>query len=332
MYTYISKNNDPMYNLALEEYFVTDRKFAKENILFIFQNDNSIIVGRNQNVASEVNLEIANKDFVKIVRRNTGGGTVFHDLGNVNFSIIYPDHNNTAVSMFKNSLQPVIETLNKLGAPAEIRGKNDIVLNGKKISGNAMWKSGNRFLQHGTLLFNSNLDKIQKYLTGSKDKIKTKSVSSVKSNVTNINNEVSEKIDIENFKFKLLDQYLTKQEIKTIILDNQDQLNVEQIVKNKYSQNSWNLNKNSDFEFKFREYLENKGMVEIFLNINSNIITECKIYGDFLGFSGTKQLEEKMIGINFEHDELLTCLKKADIKGIFGPSFEPEDLLKILLN
>ncbi|WP_339020774.1 lipoate--protein ligase [Spiroplasma endosymbiont of Atherix ibis] len=330
MFIYKTSCVDPTFNLATEEYFVKAKKY-KEPILFLWQNDNTIVVGRNQNAAWEINLQNAQKDLVNIVRRNSGGGTVFHDLGNINFSIIYTDVDNKAVLLFASMLEPVIKTLNNLGVPAKFSGRNDIELNGKKISGNAMWKYEDRFLQHGTILFNANLDKLTKYLTVDRAKILSKNIKSISARVTNINSEIKNKINIESFMDKLIETYKYLDKIKTIELSQEELQEIKTLSENKFKNPDWNFAKNADFDYRNKQRLEGKGSVEVLLKIEKAIIKEAKFYGDFLGFQGTESLEKSLINTKYETFELQKILDNSDIKGMFGEGFTTQDILNLLI-
>ncbi|WP_338984939.1 lipoate--protein ligase [Spiroplasma endosymbiont of Diplazon laetatorius] len=330
MFIYKTSCVDPAINLATEEYFVKSRKYD-EPILFLWQNDNTIVVGRNQNAAWEINLQNAQKDSVNIVRRNSGGGTVFHDLGNMNFSIIYTDIENKAVSLFSSMLEPVIKTLNKLGVDAKFSGRNDIELNGKKISGNAMWKHEDRFLQHGTILFNANLDKLTNYLTVDRAKILSKNIKSIAARVTNINSEVENKIDIQDFMNQLIDTYKEMDEIKTIELTNEELDQIKELSESKFKNSDWNFAKNADFDYRNKQRLEGKGSVEVLLRIEQGIIAEAKFFGDFLGFKGTEDIEKNLINKKYETFELEKVLDSSDLKGVFGENFTTQDILDLLI-
>lgn len=174
-------NKDPRINLAIEEYLI--RNVApKEEILLFYINQPSIIIGRNQNTVQEINVDYVREHDIIVVRRLSGGGAVYHDLGNLNFSFIAPNspgnfHN------FQKFTQPVIQVLTKMGVPAELSGRNDILANGKKISGNAQYVSGPRMVSHGTLLWNTDLSIVGEALRVKQAKIESKGIKSVRSQI-----------------------------------------------------------------------------------------------------------------------------------------------------
>ncbi|ASP28204.1 lipoate protein ligase A [Spiroplasma corruscae] len=330
MYIYKSNSFNPKYNLATEDYLTRSQEY-KDPILFLWQNDNTIVVGRNQNLASEINLQTTEADNVNIIRRNTGGGTVFQDLGNMNFSIIYTDEDNKGVSMFAETLEPVIKTLNRMGVDAKFSGRNDIVLNGKKISGNAMLKYKNRFLQHGTILFNANLDKLAKYLTVDKAKILSKNIASIVARVTNINSEVENKIEIQDFWEELIKTYEMQGEIKYLTLNEKDLKEIDRLFNEKYNDPNWTFTKNATFDYVHKTRLEGKGSFEIYQNVVDNVIKDIKIYGDFLGYSGTEELETKLKNTPYKASEIRKVIESVNIKDIFGENIEVQDILDLLI-
>lgn len=329
MFFYKSENVDPKYNLAIEEYLTTSKKY-KDQILFLWQNDNTIVIGRNQNVLEEVDLKTAKQDKITVIRRNTGGGAVFHDLGNLNFSIIYTSDNNPA-DMFVQMLEPVIKTLNQMGVNAIFSGRNDITLNDKKISGNAMWKYENRFLQHGTILFDVNLEKLNRYLLVNKEKILSKNIKSVSARVTNINAEIKKPITVKEFISQLLQTYANNKEIQKLVLNDEDKKLIFELYNKKYNNEEWTFKKHTTFTYQNKKWYENKGSVEVFLNIVNNTIIDAKIYGDFLGFEGTEILEKKLIGLDYNFKTIKYCLEQVDIKKIFGQNFINLDILNLLI-
>ena len=174
---------DPAYNLAFEEYVLRNKK--EGDFLLLWQNDNAVIIGRNQNTEEEIDKAFVEAHGIKVVRRITGGGAVYHDLGNLNYSFITDctAFNKDALAAFT---EPVAAALRALGAPAQLSGRNDIVIEGKKVSGTAQRIQDGRILHHGTLLFQSDPEMIAGALKADPDKFRSKSTKSVRSRVGNI--------------------------------------------------------------------------------------------------------------------------------------------------
>ena len=180
---YRNDSTDPHYNLALEERIFTDYS-GDDDFFMLWRNDNAVIVGQNQDIDSEVDMEYANAHGIKVVRRITGGGAVYHDMGNVNYTYIGKKAND-----FGNFLlfaQPVIDFLQSMGVNAQHIGKNDLGIDGKKISGNAQCVRGEYILHHGTILFDTDLTMLGKVLTPPPEKLSSKGIKSVRSRVCNI--------------------------------------------------------------------------------------------------------------------------------------------------
>jgi len=180
----VNDHTDPRINLAVEEYALNYLD-PREEYVILWQNEPTVVVGRNQNTVAEVNAPFIKERGIHVVRRLSGGGAVYHDFGNLNFTFIV-DAQKEMVSNFEYFTRPVIQALASLGVEAEFSGRNDITIDGKKFSGNAQYWSKNRLLHHGTILFNSQLDVVQEALNVSADKLQSKGVKSVRSRVTNI--------------------------------------------------------------------------------------------------------------------------------------------------
>lgn len=188
-------NTDPYFNLALEEYLL---KEFNEDCFMLWQNEPCVVVGKNQNVLNEINEDFIRKNNIKVVRRISGGGAVYHDLGNLNFTFIINDTEND-LRNYKKFLTPIIEALATLGIKAAMSERNDLIINGLKFSGNAQYKHKNRLLHHGTILFSSNLNNVRVSLKtdGSKSR---RWVKSVPCPITNVQEHLSQLLTIEELK------------------------------------------------------------------------------------------------------------------------------------
>ena len=175
---------DPRMNLAIEEYILRHLDINQTYLLF-YINEPSIIIGKNQNTLEEINTDFVEKNGIHVVRRLSGGGAVYHDLGNLNFSFITKD-DGESFHNFKKFTEPVIRALRSMGVPAELSGRNDILVQGRKISGNAQFATKGRMFSHGTLMFDSNIDNVVAALNVKKDKIESKGIKSIRSRVANI--------------------------------------------------------------------------------------------------------------------------------------------------
>ena len=239
-----TNSTDPAYNLAFEEYILTH--FRQGSILILWQNDNAVIIGRNQNTAEEINQPFVNDHRIRVIRRNTGGGAVYHDLGNLNYSFISDGDgiDQTATQLF---LAPVVNALKGLGLDAKFSGRNDILVSDRKISGTAQQLSKGRLLLHGTLLFDSDPDMISGALNPDPTKFQSKSVKSVRSRVGNIRKFLKQDMDIRSF-WQYLKIQITGSHAILPSLSDADLSEIQKLKEAKYDTWDWNYGKSPKFE------------------------------------------------------------------------------------
>ncbi|MBV7274966.1 lipoate--protein ligase [Clostridium sp. PL3] len=311
----LSNSFNPYFNLALEEY-IFKTVGALEDFIILWQNDNTIVIGRHQNTIEEINSDFVKKNKINVVRRITGGGAVYHDLGNLNFSFITGYDKNNMIDYKKYTI-PVINALKKLGVNAQLSGRNDLTIDGKKFSGNAQSMHKGRILHHGTLLFDSNLDILGKVLNVSLDKIQSKGIKSVRSRVTNIKDYLEKGTSINEFKELLLKNLFENNDLEEYCLSEDDANSINKLKESKYDTWEWNYGKSPKFNFKNSKRFTN-GKLEILLNVNDGYITECKIYGDFLALCGVDELEKSIVGNKYEKGDIETLLKNINLTQYFG--------------
>lgn len=307
---------DPHYNLAFEEY-VFKYLDSNENFVLLWRNSPSIIIGKNQNTVEEINMDFVKENKINVVRRVTGGGAVYHDLGNLNFSFITKAESN--LIDFKTYNTPILNALKKIGVDCELSGRNDIVIDGKKFSGIAQSISKGRVLNHGTLLFDSKLDILTKALNVKRDKIESKGIKSVAGRVTNIKPYVKEDIDVIEFKQILLKNIFEyfSQPIEIYELKDEDIKNIENMVEKRYNKWEWNYGYSPEFNYKGYKRFTG-GSVEVRLHVVKGIIEGCKIYGDFFGKEDIKELENKLLNIKYNIDEVEEALLDVSIEDYLG--------------
>lgn len=310
-------SNDPQYNLAFEEYCFKNLDKAEDYVI-LWINGPAIIVGKNQNTSEEVNGEYVRENGIKVVRRVTGGGAVYHDLGNLNFSIITTATGSERIDFKKYNI-PILKALEKLGIKGELSGRNDMTIDEKKFSGIAqsVWKS--RVLNHGTLLFDTSLDVLSKALNVKADKYESKGVKSVRSRVTNIRNYLTEDADINVFRDLLL-KYIFEMEGLTpevYKLTDEELEDIDKLYREKYSTWEWNYGESPDFNYKnYKKYPF--GSVDIRLDVHNGRIKDCKIYGDFFGTMDVKLLEDKLNGLKYNRQSLEEALMDEPLDKYFG--------------
>lgn len=307
---------DPRINLAIEEYALKNLDINETYLLF-YINQPSIIIGKNQNTIEEINQKYVDDQQIIVVRRLSGGGAVYHDLGNLNFSFITKDDGDSFHN-FKKFTEPVVKALGKLGIQAELSGRNDIMAEGKKISGNAMFATKGRMFSHGTLLFNSEMEHIVSALKVKKDKIESKGIKSIRSRVGNIADFLKEPMTVEEFRsFLLKNIFEDRTEIPEYVLTEEDWKNIYKISEERYQQWDWNYGKSPKFNLQHTHRFP-VGSIDLRLEVNKGKINNCKIFGDFFGVGDVQDIEKKLIGIRYEKAEVASVLDDVDVQYYFG--------------
>ncbi|MCQ2545633.1 MAG: lipoate--protein ligase [Clostridia bacterium] len=302
-------NTDPYFNLASEEYFLRN---YDEEIIYLWRNDNAVIVGKHQNTIEEVNQQYVEDHGIKVVRRLTGGGAVFHDINNINYSVILR-YEADLFSNYAFFTKPICEYLNTLGVSAELNGRNDITIDGLKFSGNAQAVAGNRIMHHGTLLFCSNTSDIEGALNPSKLKIESKGVKSVKSRVTNISSHLKSEMSIEDFMNGLYDFFReTVPEIKPYTLTEKDIAAIEKLADEKYSTWDWNYGYSPKYSCSNQKKYE-FGLVDVRLNVASGVIKNIRIFGDYFAIRDIADIEEALEGCPHEPAAIRRVLESFNI-------------------
>ncbi len=291
----------PAWNLATEEYCLKQLTHL-DRIVMLWRNKDAVIIGRYQNALQEVNVEAAAREGVQIVRRPSGGGAVYHDLGNLCYTFISQESNIPELDM-QLICRPMLVTLQKLGVPAELSGRNDLTINGLKISGTAQTIHQDRLMHHGTLLFNSDLDRLGKVLRTSSEKYASKGTQSVRSRVTNISDYLPRKIDILEFKQLLLETLFEDGPINEYHLTPEDRLAIRDLAQSKYSSWEWNIGESPPCNFS-NTVRYTGGKLDVQLMIKNGLIETCRVYGDFLGKLPIEPLEDALVGSRYQMDEV----------------------------
>ncbi len=320
-------STDPRYNLAFEEYVFKNLDLEDGGYVLLWRNEPSIIIGKNQNSIEEINMEFIKENNVHVVRRVTGGGAVYHDLGNLNFSFIIKAESLDEIDFEKYTI-PILRALEKLGIPCELSGRNDITIDGKKFSGVAQSVTKGRVLNHGTLLFDSQLEVLSKALNVKRDKIESKGIKSVSSRVTNIKPYVKEDIDVLEFRdlvLKNIFEYENKS-VEIYELTEEDKKAIQKMVDERYSTWEWNFGKSPKFNYKGYKRFAGGG-VEVRLQVTKGLIDNCKIYGDFFGKGDVSVLEEKLKGVRYEEIEVEKALLDFPVSNYLGRITKEEFLM-----
>lgn len=285
---------DPAFNLALEEYVF--EKMSRDREYFLtWRNDNAIIVGRHQNTAAEINEGFVKEKNIKVVRRLSGGGAVYHDLGNLNFTFIADAQPGQMVDLRK-FCQPIADTLCDLGANATVDGRNDILIDGMKVSGNAQYVRQGRVMHHGTILFDSDMTVLSQALRPDPAKAQAKGVKSVRSRVTNVRPHLSRDMTLEEFREEL-SCALMKDGFERYELTQQDVAQIEKIRDGRYATREWNYGFCEPGALIRKKRIEGCGTVEAHITLKNDLITALQFRGDYFSTLPPEELAKKLIGL-----------------------------------
>ncbi len=324
----INNSNDPYYNLALEEYAAKNIKV--EALFIIWQNSPVVVIGNNQNTLEEVNMDFLKANDIAVVRRISGGGAVYHDLGNINFTFVAAQGKEVGFDFIRFTT-PIIKTLDRIGIKAEHNGRNDITIAGRKFSGNAQFRHGNRVMHHGTLLYNVNLENMVGALNVSEEKIISKGVKSVRSRVTNIKEHLKQDLRVEEFKELLLENLRIEAKIDSVYELTADDLSiVQELYNTKYKSWDWNIGKSPDYNIKKQKRFA-WGSIEFRFKLLDGIINNCKIYGDFFAARDISLLELEFIGITYEKAAIKSLFNKIEITD-FLPNTNQDEILELIID
>ncbi|MCP1145850.1 lipoate--protein ligase [Lysinibacillus endophyticus] len=319
---------DPRINLAIEEYVLKNMDIEKDDYLLFYINQPSIIIGKNQNTIEEINTDYVEDKGIIVVRRLSGGGAVYHDLNNLNFSFLTKDDGDSFHN-YKKFTQPVVDALKKLGVDAELSGRNDILAEGRKVSGNAQYATRGRMFSHGTLLFKTDIDAVASALKVKKDKIESKGIKSVRSRVGNISDFLKEPMTVEEFRMEILKSIFGGEEnIQYYELTEEDWEKIYTLSKERYQTWEWNYGKSPRFNIQ-KTHRFPSGGIDIRLEVNKGIIEEAKIFGDFFGVGDVEKIEKLLIGVRYDRSEIAKAIEEVDIPHYFG-GITKEDFLQLI--
>lgn len=313
MYFLETGSHDPYYNLAFEEYILLNKTYGQW--LLLWQNDKTVVVGQNQNTFAEIDPVFVKENGISVVRRSTGGGAVYHDLGNINYSFISDTDDADRMTIERFS-RPVCIALRELGVPAELSGRNDILVEGKKISGAAERVYKNRILHHGTLLFNSDLEMISKALRADPLKFSSKSIKSVRSRVSNIAPYLPQGTSLGQF-YQTLKEKLSAGEAVIAGLDAEELGEINRLADEKYRSWDWIYGRTPKSNMQARRRFDG-GILEVNLSVNNGLIREVCFRGDFLSTTPVQAAVDALEGVRFDTQEVRDALSPLEIRRLFG--------------
>lgn len=308
---------DPRINLAIEEHCIRHLPAGEDYLLF-YINTPSIIIGRNQNTLEEINQPYIDEHGIHVVRRISGGGAVYHDRGNLNFSFL-TDFAKDKLNNFKEFATPIIEVLNDMGVPAEMKGRNDIVVDGKKISGNAQFSSTKRMFNHGTLLLDCDLSQVSQALDVKMTKIQSKGHKSARARVANIAEFLDAPLSTEAFKEKILAGIFPDgTERQTYRLTDEDWESINALVAEKYGCWDWNYGRSPEFDIQRTRHFA-AGIIDFRLKVKrGGTVENVKIYGDFFGQHPVSEIEDALVGVRYDKGAIEAALADFDLYLYFG--------------
>jgi len=320
---------DARANLALEEYILRNVE-GDDSFLLFYVNAPSIIIGRHQNTIEEVNSDFVRERGITVVRRISGGGAVYHDLGNLNFSFLTP-YSPDRFNRYAEFTRPVIEVLRELGVPAELTGRNDIVAEGRKISGNAQFVSRGRMFSHGTLLLDSELDTVAAALNVKPGKIESKGHKSVRSRVANISEFLSEPLDVHGLRERIVERIFgSRSAVPMLELTEADLLAVDELKRTKYDTWEWNYGESPAFNVQ-RVKRFTMGEIDVRIQVERGWIRGLKIFGDFMSRGDIGEVESRLRDIRYTREDLERVIAGINVGDYFA-DIETDDVLALLVD
>lgn len=306
---------DAARNLATEE-LVFDRLPEGKTLFMLWQNRSAVIIGKYQNTLAEIDLDYVRAQGIQVVRRLSGGGAVYHDLGNLNYTIITraKDPARLDLALF---CQPVLRTLRQLGVPAELNGRNDMSILGQKFSGNAQYMRRGKVMHHGTILFDSDLSVVSRALRVDPEKIRAKGVGSVRSRVTNVRPHLKSDLSLPEFRARLLENLLQDSPGQAWELNEEELAAIEALRESRYDSWDWNFGASRECSLLRRRRIEGCGTVEARISLEHGLITGLDFRGDFFSLEEPEVLARRFLGLRPERDDYAGALGDVDVSRYF---------------
>lgn len=308
---YIERTHtDPFFNIAAEEYLL---KHLQDEVLMFWQSTDSVILGKHQNTLKEVNLEYVNQHHIPVIRRISGGGTVFHDLGNINYTLITQGEKQENLVDFRKFTLPVIGFLKQFGLESQFEGKNNLTISGKKFSGNSAHVFKNRVMHHGTFLFETKLDVLDNIINPNQSGVRDKSIESIQATVTNISDHLKEKISLRDFKNQMTDFFMnyfgitSRQSLTGAMIDE-----IQKLADEKYHDWSWNYGYSPKYRFR-NELRTETGLLQVEMEVKEGLITAIEL---FLDGKRLELIEHQILGMTHDKTRILEKISQDQNTGI----------------
>ena len=322
-----SRNTDPAFNLALEQY-VFDTLAAEDEFFLLWQNRDSVILGRHQCPAGEINRPYVEAHGIPVVRRLSGGGAVYHDLGNLNYTFVRTACEPERLD-FRLFCQPVLEALRELGLDAEADGRNDMTLEGKKFSGTAQYLRDGRVMHHGTLLFDTDLGKMAAALGAPGGKMASKGIRSVPSRVTNLRPHLPQPVTLEEF-WSLLRGRIAGGRMAPYVLTQADLRAVEAIQRERYASWMWNWGQSPDYRLQKTRTIPGVGTLRLQMEVEEGRIAAYATDGDYFGTRPCGELARRLRGVPLERGALTDALASVPLEEFYC-GLDRAELVRLML-
>ena len=336
MYYVIMKSHDIRENLATEQYLMNAKQFDEPLLLFYYEKP-SVIVGRNQNTLEELNQKYVEDHNIVVTRRLSGGGAVYHDLGNLCFSFVV-DSDSEEFGDFKSFTQPIVDAIHTLGATsAEVSGRNDMLVDGKKFSGSAMYTRNGKTFSHGTLMLDVDMSVIPNVLNVPEDKIKSKGIKSVKSRVTNLRPYLDKKyqdLTVPEFRDILLTRLSGVDDVAAIKdkeyhVTPEDEVEIKKIYDDVYNNWDWVYGHSPEFTTKKRKHFD-YGTIDARFDVKDGKIANVKFYGDFFGPQDVSDVAAALKDKPYTSEAVKKTLDAIDTNAYFT-NIPKEDVINLLV-
>lgn len=318
-------NTNPYINHAIEDYALN--KFD-DDCFILWRNERCILIGKNQNTLSEINIDYVKENNIPVVRRMTGGGAIFNDLGNLNFTFISKIDENRFAD-FKKFTDPIIRGLKKLSINAALSGRNDLTVDGKKFSGNAQYNSKDKILHHGSILFAADMSNLVQALKVKDIKFQDKAIKSIGSRVTNLSEHLKTPMSVVEFKDFLISYVMSEQsDAKLYEFSKEEWEEIRKISDEKYATWEWNYGHSPKFNYSNEKKFAG-GIVQANINVNKGLIKEIRFYGDFFSKCEVSELEEALTGVRYVQEDIFNVLENIDIDKYMS-KINKENLLEVM--
>ena len=325
------ESKDAAFHFSAEEYIVRDYPWD-EPVMMVWQADRCAMLGCNQIAQAEIDMDFAKHAGIQIIRRSSGGGTIYTDMGTLLYTVIVPyTEDRYPPDIAKEDVAgPVVGALNMMGIHAVAEGRNDLIIDGRKISGLAQYIRHGRICTHGSLLYNTDLETLARVLRGDGDKIRSGAVRSVRSRVTNIIEHMDNPRSIEEFLGLFKQNLFRGRVFRERSLSEDDFVQIDRIYQQRYGNPSWTFTQSPKYTFHNSKRFTG-GRVEIFLDVARGVVTSCSIRGDFLGVTPIRGLELELENILFQYNDFYKALCGIPLQPYLGSITADEFLSGIFM-